>query len=489
MSDYITISYRKVSGTYFPSIISDEAMTSEAMKNAVGACFELPHISIYRDGMFQRFWHLQDLIRARTQIAELQLKKNTLPEYVDQINQHYTVAIRVLTNDFTEATNNELWTTYESVIAEYRTICVYAYSANLLDKYLTDAVTSELSALLVENKDRLDEYILTLSRNPMANFVYKHDLELIELITSNATDNAFDRHVDSWKTLFNGAEDVHKRIDEFRSKSPKELESLKDEILAQSVNAKSDIEQLESALIINNELSDKFKLLRDCILLKETRKFCMTRLEEAIEPLFRAIGKVLEIEQANIAFMLPDEIKTALIENDRSVSNVQIDAFKSNLSYVIQNGLTERFIGQDVEMVISKYALEDELSAVADGGPAKDSTNTDQKEFKGFVSCLGYIEGPVCLVYGKEDFAKVKEGDILVTPITTPEYLSIFHLVKGMITFDGGGITSHPATLSREYKIPAILGIKELSTILKDGDIVTLDANSNSVKIKQRLTP
>lgn len=484
MSDFITISYRKVNGSYFPSIVSDEAMTSSDMKAATGACFEEPHISIHRDGMFQRFWHLNDLIRTRGELVRRQIEKNTLSSYIDIVNKHFDSAIQVLDFDFSNSSSTDLWSSYSKACSEYRNICVYAYSANLLDKALSDSVTSGLSELLPDlEKIHRDEYILKLTRNPAANLVYNHDLELIALIDASATEEQVTKHVDKWKTLFNGAEDVRNRMSSFRNYSKSELEDLRLQITEQYSQAEADIKQAEDDLSIGPELIDMFSLLRGCILLKETRKFCMTRLEDAIVPLFNAIGRAAGIDSGNVAYLLPGEIEEALLKGSLNLTNDSIEAFKDDLCYVIQDGITKRVIGAEVDKAIQDYDLADEISPQNSGVQSQPATAQSQKEYKGFVSCLGCVEGPVKLVFGKEDFHKVEQGDILVTPITTPEYLAVFGLVSGMITFDGGGITSHPATLSREYKIPAILGIKDLSGVLKDNDRVLVDANNNVVKI------
>jgi phosphohistidine swiveling domain-containing protein/uncharacterized protein YdhG (YjbR/CyaY superfamily) len=92
------------------------------------------------------------------------------------------------------------------------------------------------------------------------------------------------------------------------------------------------------------------------------------------------------------------------------------------------------------------------------------------------------IIGRVKIVENKDELSKILEGDILVAPMTTPEYAPIFKKVSAIIT-DEGGITSHAAIVSRELKIPCIVGTKIATKILKDGDLVEVDANKGVVKI------
>jgi len=82
-------------------------------------------------------------------------------------------------------------------------------------------------------------------------------------------------------------------------------------------------------------------------------------------------------------------------------------------------------------------------------------------------------------------FDKLKQGDILVTTMTTPDFLFIMKKAAGFIT-DEGGITCHAAIVSRELKIPCIIGTKIATKVLKDGDLVEVDAKKGIVRIIKR---
>ena len=76
----------------------------------------------------------------------------------------------------------------------------------------------------------------------------------------------------------------------------------------------------------------------------------------------------------------------------------------------------------------------------------------------------------------------IKKGDILVSPMTQPNFVSILSKAKGIIT-DEGGITCHAAIVARELKKPCIIGTGNATEILKDGDLVEVDAERGVVKI------
>lgn len=76
---------------------------------------------------------------------------------------------------------------------------------------------------------------------------------------------------------------------------------------------------------------------------------------------------------------------------------------------------------------------------------------------------------------------KVKEGDILVAPMTTPELMPAMKNAAAFIT-DEGGITCHAAIISRELDKPCIIGTKTATRIIKDGDLVEVDANLGIIR-------
>lgn len=92
-------------------------------------------------------------------------------------------------------------------------------------------------------------------------------------------------------------------------------------------------------------------------------------------------------------------------------------------------------------------------------------------------------KGKVCIVYNEKDFDKFKEGDILVTPMTIPKFMKVIKMSSGIIT-DEGGITCHASIVARELKISCVVGCKNATKVLKDGDIVQIDgASGNIIKL------
>ncbi len=83
------------------------------------------------------------------------------------------------------------------------------------------------------------------------------------------------------------------------------------------------------------------------------------------------------------------------------------------------------------------------------------------------------------------EFRKMKKGDILVAETTSPELMQAC-AKAGAILANQGGLLSHAAVVSREFGIPGIVGLKIATQVLKDGDLVEVDADKGIVKILNR---
>ena len=102
-------------------------------------------------------------------------------------------------------------------------------------------------------------------------------------------------------------------------------------------------------------------------------------------------------------------------------------------------------------------------------------------QLTGTVAYEGFVQGKVKIVRNRDSFSKVKKGDIIVSPMTTPDYSLVLNKATAIIT-DEGGITCHAAIIAREMKKPCVIGTQFATQILKDGDLVEVDATTGIIK-------
>jgi len=94
---------------------------------------------------------------------------------------------------------------------------------------------------------------------------------------------------------------------------------------------------------------------------------------------------------------------------------------------------------------------------------------------KGLPASPGYASGTVKVIRDISELSKVQKGDVLVTTMTTPDMVPAMERAAAIVT-DEGGMTCHAAIVSRELGIPAVVGTEKATEVLKDGDVVTVDA-------------
>ncbi|OGI30148.1 MAG: hypothetical protein A3G09_01040 [Candidatus Moranbacteria bacterium RIFCSPLOWO2_12_FULL_48_12] len=109
-------------------------------------------------------------------------------------------------------------------------------------------------------------------------------------------------------------------------------------------------------------------------------------------------------------------------------------------------------------------------------------TPQDVKELQGQIAMKGLARGKVRVLKNKSQIPELQAGEILVTAMTTPDYLPAMKKATAFIT-DEGGITCHAAIVARELGKPCIIGTKVATQVLKDGDMVEVDAERGIIRI------
>ncbi len=99
---------------------------------------------------------------------------------------------------------------------------------------------------------------------------------------------------------------------------------------------------------------------------------------------------------------------------------------------------------------------------------------------QGMGASPGIASGKVQLIFDLKELYKVKNGDILVTEMTTPDFVPAMKRAAAIVT-DEGGSTCHASIVSRELGIPCIVGTRTATVDLKDGQMITVDAKRGVV--------
>jgi len=99
---------------------------------------------------------------------------------------------------------------------------------------------------------------------------------------------------------------------------------------------------------------------------------------------------------------------------------------------------------------------------------------------RGLAASPGTASGPVRVLLSPKDGERLQAGEVLVAPMTSPDWVPTIRRAAAVVT-DGGGMTCHAAIVSRELGVPCVVGARTATATLRDADVVTVDGSKGAV--------
>jgi phosphohistidine swiveling domain-containing protein len=267
----------------------------------------------------------------------------------------------------------------------------------------------------------------------------------------------------------NGVEDILKKVP-----SPaREISKLQAKEL---VKAK-ELGQLLAKLKADQYLRDLINLFQSYIMLRTYRVNVFRRFNFFHLPLLYEIAQRMVLSEKEIKFLTYGEMLSWLKHGYGQQFGYSYETFKKEIAKRISGWAILMWRGRIKIIVGVKDILEatEQYKIIA-------PTSSMQRIVKGNPACRGHAIGRVKIVRNLKELDKVDKGDILVTKMTTPDYMMAIHKAAAIVT-DEGGVTCHAAIVSREFNLPCIVGTKNATQILADNDLVEVDANEGVVRV------
>ncbi len=182
--------------------------------------------------------------------------------------------------------------------------------------------------------------------------------------------------------------------------------------------------------------------------------------------MLRETDKALGLEEDEHVWFSPDELIAGL-DDPTSFDKSPAQERKQGFGYHSLNGRVEMLFGKElqewIDLIVPKVTKPDVI--------------------KGRVANPGKTQGPIRIVVDPRHQEHVTEGDILVAPETSPDFLPSMRKAAAFVT-EVGGLTSHAAIVSREMGKPCIVGVEGATQYLEDGQEVEVDADAGIVHLK-----
>lgn len=224
---------------------------------------------------------------------------------------------------------------------------------------------------------------------------------------------------------------------------------------------------------IPSDIQYIFEILSELMFIKDYRKGVYQRSYVDMDAVMEELARRLAMTQKEVKYLVYDEVSDALLHGRRDHYKQLLKDRLIECCYVTKGGVMTVYEGKAcLDVLKTKLVDADEI-------------DTEASTIKGTIAYHGKVRGTAKIVLVKEDTGKVQEGDILVSSSTNPDLIVAMKKAAGFVT-DIGGIISHAAIVSRELKKPCVVGTRNASHIIRDGDIVELDANIGLVTILKR---
>ncbi len=199
--------------------------------------------------------------------------------------------------------------------------------------------------------------------------------------------------------------------------------------------------------------------------LRDYFKFSINKMIYYAEPLFAEIARRIDKTPDIIKDLYPQE--TMALLNGEILNESKIRERVNHDILISSKGKFYEYVGNEAVKFENRY-LSVKLEA--------------KKEFTGRVASVGYGRGKAKIILSGKDFYKLEEGNILVVTNTSPDFVPIMRRASAIVA-EEGGITAHVSVVSRELGVPCIVGIPNITSLIKDDAEVEVDTKKGVVRI------
>ncbi len=432
-------------------------------------------------------------------IQVLKKDKAFLGKYMELLNKNcelcvdHSKKIKSI-KDLKKYSQKELSQIFNNYVSTILRIMPFVNTLSLFEKFLTNKLKNVLEKNKIENK-KIPEYLLRLGEPNPEPFSFEEKRELLELATDIQKTTFFSKNKQKIQRLKlkDFPKSLRKEIKLHQKKyswmgvvfmrgkhysTNKFLEDLKELLIKDCIKElkkltqerrkrENNIKSLIKKLNISKQDISFFYFFRE-FAFQRTYRIDMINISNYYAfDFLKHIAERLSLRYENLLYLTPPEIIKGL--SNQSSLKIKIKERKKGWGMILYKNKLELIVGEKYQRIKNNIF-------------AKDYSNINSVRGTTTYKCEEKISGRVFIALSAKEANKITEKDILIAPETTVDFERAMQKSKAIVT-DKGGILSHAAIVSREFKKPCIVGTNFATEVFKTGDLIEVDTNKGIVKL------
>jgi phosphohistidine swiveling domain-containing protein len=383
---------------------------------------------------------------------------------------------RKLRQDLSKLSNAELLELYQNfILPKVEQFYIRMWTVFNIGEPLAETVKGKLSHY-IQNEEELSESLLILSSPLVHNDVQRERIELLKLLaesnggTPKQIIGRLQKHLDHFRHIpmfeFDhepySVEQIMKEIELIKNPKQELVE-----IVERAKEKKAKYDWLIKKINPQAELMLPLEFLQENVFLRDYRDMIRQKLNLELRQLYQEIGRRLGLNITEVATLTNEEI----------------------VAYLTQGKL---FSGEEVRKRKEAYLLiqKGKVVGICSGKEAMDKMQRElgwgkiievDQIIKGMIGSKGKACGLAKIIFTNKDLGKVKQGDVMIATMTRQDFVPALRLASALVT-DEGSITCHAAIIARELGIPCLVATKNATQVVRDGDLVEVDAIKGILK-------
>ncbi len=380
--------------------------------------------------------------------------------------------------DHSKISKDELISYWDKYLIMIYEVGAYVIFPLFAEKYLENKLKEEINnKFTLEKRDEIFHTLTTPIKSGVVQDEERSLLNMsIKISKGENVDEDIATHLREFAWIKNNKfdgnfytkEETLERVNSIVNDNPQQKLAEYDEKVSKS---KLKFESAKEKFKDNKNILSIIDTLQEAIYFRSWRTERYYRNAYFLQSFFAETAKRLNLIETNDIFHLKaNEILDGL-KNGKLKVELSVIEDRSR-GYLLYSSFDEVYILPRSNSKIVKKGINFEQSS-------------DESQIKGTVAYPGKVTGPARIILSMKELDRVQVGDVLVTNSTTPDFVPVLKRVVGIVT-EEGGVLSHASVISRELHIPCVIGTKIATKVLKDGDLVEVDANLGFVKIVKK---